>query len=235
MSKEEIRTRFDNETAAVYSQRDPAWLPEFAFAFDLVPRLVRPFARSGGRILDIGAGTGNLSRAVLRSIEGIHVTLMDFSGNMLAEVPRVLSEFPGKFAVINADFMTAGLGYREYTAVISSFAIHHCRGEGEYRNLYERISACLLRPGVFVSCDVVAGDTPWLSGENEEGWVTFLRAQGFRDLEVGKILSNYHVEDSPISLRRHMNLLHEAGFSAADVVWKKYNFGIYVGVMGEGG
>ncbi len=231
MSKEEIRERFDKETASVYSQRDPAWLPEFQFAFGLVPALVKRYTAPGARVLDIGAGTGNLSRTVLQAVEGINVTLMDFSQNMLAEVPNVLRDFSGRFDVVCADFMEADLGRKTYRAVVSSFAIHHCRGQKSYQSLYRRIARALERPGVFVCADVVAGDSGLLSEQNEAGWMDFLRAQGFGEPEARKILSNYHVEDSPISLRAHMSLLIKAGFTTADVLWKKHNFGVYAGIM----
>jgi ubiquinone/menaquinone biosynthesis C-methylase UbiE len=231
MSKEEIRGRFDKETASVYSRKDPAWLPEFRFATDTVARLVKPFAGNGGRVLDIGAGTGNLSRVILQDVEGASVTLMDFSKNMLSEVPNVLSAFAGRYDVKVGDFMEDGLGRGEFSAVVSSFAIHHCRGNGRYLDLYKKIAACLTRPGIFVCLDVVAGDGPFLSEENENGWASFLRDQGFPEQDIQRILSNYHVEDSPISVGSHMRLLSEAGFTVVDTAWKKFNFGIYLGIV----
>lgn len=65
MSREEVKKRFNNEIASVYSQRDPAWLTEFRYAFGLVPQLVEQFIRQFPRVLDLGADTGNLSRRIL--------------------------------------------------------------------------------------------------------------------------------------------------------------------------
>jgi hypothetical protein len=48
--------------------------------------------------------------------------------------------------------------------------------------------------------------------------------------EVERILSNYHVEDSPIDCGLHLTLLKEAGFSVADVIWKRCNFAVYAGL-----
>ncbi len=85
MTRQEIRDRFDAEVASRYSQRKPVWLMDFESVFALVPALVRPFVREGDTILDLGAGTGNLSRTVLEGIEGVRMTLMDFSANMLSD------------------------------------------------------------------------------------------------------------------------------------------------------
>lgn len=232
MSREEVKMRFNNEIAALYSQRDPAWLPEYSYAFGLAPQLVEPFIRQCPSILDLGAGTGNLSRAILEKIKSVHMTLMDYSQNMLDEVPKVLAEYQGRYNIINADFMEHELGRGKYAAVISSFAIHHCRGDSEYLNLYRKIFECLVRPGIFVCCDIVAGDNQSLSERNEREWVSYLRDQDFTEQEINRLLSNSRIEDSPLSLRKHIELLIQAGFNAADVIWKKANLAVYVGISG---
>ena len=82
---------------------------------------------------------------------------MDFSSNMLSAAPKVLSQFEGRFDTIVADFIEADLGTGIYSAIVSSFAIHHCRGNAEYAELYERIEKAIASTGIFVCCDVVAG------------------------------------------------------------------------------
>ena len=231
MSKEEIKSRFDNESAALYSRRDPAWLPDFRYAFGLIPELIRAFAPGAVKILDLGAGTGNLSRVILANLESAQVRLMDFSANMLAEAPKVLEAFPGRYEIVTSDFLGRALGSGEFDAVVSSFAIHHCRGEGQYLDLYKRIFDCLIQPGIFICCDVVSGENPFFSEYNENEWRTFLDERDFPSEQIDKILSNYHIEDSPLSIPNHLTLLKQAGFSRSDVVWKRANFAVYAGIV----
>lgn len=54
--------------------------------------------------------------------------------------------------------------------------------------------------------------------------------KSFSDEDIKKIFSNYHREDSPISIKRHLALLTQVGFTSVDVLWKIYNFSVYVGV-----
>ncbi len=233
MSRQEIKNRFNAEVASRYSQRKPVWLMDFESIFALVPALVRPFVREGDTILDLGAGTGNLSRTVLERIGGVRMTLMDFSANMLSEVSGVLADFPGRYETIAADFMDRDLGGGTYAAVVSSFAIHHCRGEEEYLGVYRKIHKSIKEAGIFVCCDVVSGGNGFLSGLNEEAWAAFLKTQELTSEEINKILSNCHIEDSPLPLWSHMRLLTEAGFTTVDVAWKRANFAVYVGVKGN--
>ena len=231
MSRAEIQGRFDKEVAALYSQRDPVWLPEFRQMFALVPELLKSRLKAGSLILDVGAGTGNLTRTVLEAIPGVKCVLMDFSANMLSAVPLVLKGFEGCFETQVADFIDADYGAALYDAIISSFAIHHCRGEAEYGALYQKLAKALKPDGIFVCCDVVAGADEALSQLNEKGWRDFLRTQGLEVAEVERILSNYHVEDSPLDLPSHLQLLKKAGFTTMDVVWKRNNFAVYVAIL----
>ncbi|MBA4385453.1 MAG: hypothetical protein C0410_12015 [Anaerolinea sp.] len=231
MSREEIQGRFDKEVAALYSQRDPVWLPEFRQMFALVPELLKPHLKANSLILDVGAGTGNLSRTVLEAIPDVSCVLMDFSANMLSAAPLVLAPFAGRFETLVADFIDADYGTAKYNAIISSFAIHHCRGSAEYAPLYQKFARALKPGGIFVCCDVVAGADDTLSQLNENGWRTFLKDQGLEVAEVERILSNYHVEDSPLDLPSHLQLLKDVGFTTVDVVWKRSNFAVYVAII----
>lgn len=230
MSRGEIKNRFDAEVASLYSQRKHAWLPEFEYAFNLIPSLLKRVGLKRGKILDIGAGTGNLSRTVLESIPDVTVTLLDFSHNMLSEAPTVLSGFDGRYDLQTGDFLEAPFPSAVFSAVISSFSIHHCRGESEYLQLYEKIFNTLAPSGIFACCDVVAGSNEHLSEMNEAEWRYFLTGQGFLSTDVEKILSNYHREDSPLSIPAHIDLLRKAGFTAADVIWKRANFAVYAAI-----
>mgnify|MGYP000886992318 CR=1 FL=1 len=233
LSREEIRDRFGRETASAYSQRDLIWMPEFRQMIGMIPELLRSRLPAHAIILDLGAGTGNLSRTVLEALPEVKIALMDFSENMLSEVPNVLTDFPGRYEILRDDFIEADFGVERYAAVISSFAIHHCRGEAEYSRLYGRLFKALQPGGIFVCCDVVAGADEVLTQLNEDGWRSLLRNENLSEKDIERILANYHIEDSPLDLGSHLRLLKEAGFSIVDVVWKRINFAVYTAIRAQ--
>jgi tRNA (cmo5U34)-methyltransferase len=227
LSREEVKARFDNEAAAVYSQGNPVYLPDFASAFALVIEALQIHLPASPWLLDLGAGTGNLSRRILAAIPGSHSTLVDFSPNMLDGAPVVLADYQARYDTICADFFEASFPDRHFDAVVSSFALHHARGDGEYLRLYRRIHGWLKPAGVFACCDVVNGDNAGWTAINENGWKNYLREVNFTEQEIARIFESYHVEDTPISLSKHLTLLQQAGFRHVDVLWKRYNFAVY--------
>jgi tRNA (cmo5U34)-methyltransferase len=231
MTNEEIRARFNAEVAEAYSQRKPIWLPEYDKVLGLVVKALEPHfaAKESVRVLDLGAGTGNLSRRVLKAFRNSQVTLVDFSQNMLDEVPNVLSTFPGRYEIRQADFWQMNAPAGGYDAVVSSFALHHGRGDAVYQSIYRNIHAWLKPGGIFACCDVVDGDTPELAALNMVGWRQYLTGK-LSPADVERMFSNYRREDSPISLRKHLSFLDMAGFEITDVLWKRFNFAVYVGI-----
>lgn len=230
MTREEVKKRFDNETAQAYSQRKPVWLPEHAHAFSLIAKAIKPFVYPGCKILDLGAGTGNLSRTVFESYPDSKITLVDFSANMLEQVPEVLTSYKSNFTTVLADIFQYRSEPGSYQNVISSFAIHHARGCDEYLDLYKKIFTWIKTPGMFICCDVVNGSDTGLSELNEQNWRNYLLENGLTGDDADKILANYHREDSPLSVFSHLELLKESGFQTVDVLWKKYNFCLYAGI-----
>jgi tRNA (cmo5U34)-methyltransferase len=95
--------------------------------------------------------------------------------------------------------------------------------------MYRRIHAWLKPGGIFACCDVVDGDTPELAALNLSGWRQYLTGK-LTPEHVERMFSNYRREDSPISLRKHLSYLAEAGFGATDILWKRFNFAVYVGI-----
>jgi tRNA (cmo5U34)-methyltransferase len=207
LTREEVKARFDHETAAVYSQDSPIYLPDFAAAFALVVESIQNNLPVSPRFLDLGAGTGNLSRRVLASIPNSHITLLDFSPNMLEGTAVVLADYQGRYETICGDFFEVGLPTQHFDAVISSFALHHGRSDDQYLRLYKRIYQTLKPGGIFTCCDVVNGDNAFWTSINENGWKAYLREVDFSEDQINSIFASYYVEDTTISLARHMALL----------------------------
>ena len=73
------------------------------------------------------------------------------------------------------------------------------------------------------------GDTFEFTALNALGWHRLLLESQTAEQAREGIVGTYQ-EDSPLSVRHHLQLLSAAGFQAADVLYKRDIFAIYAGV-----
>src|SRR3954468_16182178 len=114
-------------------------------------------ARPPQRVLDLGAGTGLLSEAVLAAHPEAHVTLLDGAAPMLDQARARLGARAGYVVGDLDEALPAG----SWDAGVSALAIHHVDDAGK-RALFGRVHDALEPGGVFVNAEQVAGPTAFL-------------------------------------------------------------------------
>jgi tRNA (cmo5U34)-methyltransferase len=117
-------------------------------------------AAAGGearRILDLGAGTGETSRAVLEHHPTAALVLMDESPEMLTAARIVLGDDLIEQAVVGD--LLGPLPDGPFDLVVSALAIHHLPGTAK-RDLFFRLRPVLGPPGRFVMADIVIPGDP---------------------------------------------------------------------------
>ncbi|MFH0917188.1 MAG: class I SAM-dependent methyltransferase [bacterium] len=192
----------------------------------LIVEVLREAAPGGGggpfRILELGAGTGTLSRLVLETFPGAELIAMDVSPVMLGECAGVLAPFGTRARLMEADFATADLG-SGYHAVVSRLAIHHL-SDGEKRSLFGRVAEALQPGGVFVSSDLIAGETEAETEAMLAEWREHMVSQGDDPAEWTQWLVGE--ADLPSPARSQVEWLLQAGFDEARTIWRRANFAI---------
>ena len=117
-----------------------------------------------------------------------------------------------------------------YDAVVSSLALHHLETDEDKSTFYEKIYAGLKAGGIFINADIVLAPTEQLQAEYMTQWKNFMCRHVSTDEVDNKWLPNYYAEDRPVSMTRHFQMMRDAGFTRMDVVWKYYNFAVYMAV-----
>ena len=228
---EKVKARFEHVNAPAYGEGMSAWVPDFEYAHELILTAIGLHLPNGGKVLDLGAGSGRFTKRILEYHNNFQVTLVDFSENMLDEAHNTLHELVGRYQIHCGDFFSAGVNFpsNSFDCVVSVFAICHGRNVEVYNNLYQRVCHWLKPGGCFICYDHVLGDTEKFTLLNVVGWKQFMDLCWSADRVRDAIVSTYQ-EDSPLSLQRHIRLLSDAGFGAVDVLYKKDIFAIYAGV-----
>jgi tRNA (cmo5U34)-methyltransferase len=230
-SAHDIKARFEAEPAAVYGTDMAAWIPDFAYAHQLLLESIALHLPPNSSGLELGAGSGRVSKLLLKRFADLHLTLVDISANMLGEATKQIAPYADRSQTIVHDIFDPDLDFpaHSFDCVVSVFAICHAQGMDVYEHLYRRISHWLKPQGYFVCYDHVRGDTFELTALNALGWHRLLSASQTAEQAQEGIVGTYQ-EDSPLSVRQHMQLLSAAGFQAVDVLYKRDIFAIYAGV-----
>jgi tRNA (cmo5U34)-methyltransferase len=175
------------------------------------------------RVLDLGAGTGLLSRHVREAHPGVHLTLTDGAPAMLERARTLLGDEDADFVVADlADALPAG----EWDAVVSGLAIHHLPDDGK-RALFARVHDALRAGGVFVNAEQVAGPTPFFTDLYARWHEREARAAGSDDAEWAGAEERMRY-DRCVSVEDQLAWLREAGFTDADCLFKHHRFAVIV-------
>lgn len=193
-----------------------------------------PFATNDAfTFVDLGAGTGAASAAVLARYPAATAVLADFSPQMMAQGPRALNGYEGRYRYVELDLSTGRWPDElrgDMEAAISSLCVHHLPDERKGRLFAEICER--LRPGAwYFNYDPVAAESPSVQA-------TWQRVQDARDPEAANRRAHRtpaeharwenHVRHITL-LAPQLDLLRAAGFDGVDVYWKELDHVIYGG------
>jgi len=178
------------------------------------------------KIIDLGCGTGNITKAVKERYPDASVACLDLAQNMIEMAKAKLKKYRG------IEYWIGDIRKYDYSnkpdAVISSLVLHHLDKKGK-REFYQKIFNVLSKGGVFYTADFVLPPSSYLSKAYTEQWKKFMR-KSFSSGQINDILTKHKEEDKPAELIFEIELLREVGFRDVEVVWKNYNFAVYGGV-----
>ncbi|MBB6174734.1 tRNA (cmo5U34)-methyltransferase [Nocardiopsis mwathae] len=171
------------------------------------------------RVLDLGAGTGLLSAAIVQEIPDAEIVMLDRSEAMLAQATA-------RFAAVVGD-LTDPLPEGRFDAVVSALAIHHLPHGGK-RDLFGRVLRQLDEGGVFVNVEQVLAPTDRLErmyDEQHERHVQESRTPA-EEWAAGRERMKF---DIPIDVATQLQWLRDAGFAEVDCLAKDWRFATYAG------
>ena len=167
-------------------------------------------------VLDLGAGTGALSEALLAHPSVGRVELLDVDPEMLDQARARLADAGDRVR------FTEGSYYDPLPAcdgVCASLSLHHIPTLQEKRALYQRVHAALRPGGVFANADVM---TPAEGPERDaeyRAWVDHNVEQGIPEPQVWQNLESWAEEDTYFPVESELAALRDVGFEA-DCVWR---------------
>ncbi|MFX1396735.1 MAG: GNAT family N-acetyltransferase [Promethearchaeota archaeon] len=224
--EEKIKDHFEN-ISHDYDELTPKLIPYYnEMLISLINSI--PFEKQEQiKIVDLGCGTGNLSKLIKTRFPNSRLTCIDISQNMIELAKEKLSEYNNVEFLIN-DFNTLSFT-TQYDVIVSSLAIHHLNTDEDKIEFYTKIYEALNQGGAFYNMDVIQGSSDYLNKIYVEEWKEFLKRSFFLDI-INNILENQRKEDNPAILVNQLKWLEKIGFKSTDVICKCYYFAVYGGV-----
>jgi SAM-dependent methyltransferase len=183
--------------------------------------------------LDLGAGTGAASSAVLSEYPNANAILAEYSPLMVAEGEKALARFAGRYRYVefdmNASEWPASLPV-PLDAAISALSIHHLP-DARKRSIFREIRERLKPGGWYINYDPVRAPDPTMEAvwervndryDPQGPWKRAHRT------EMEQARYENHVRYM-IPLEPQLQWLRDAGFQNIDVFWKRLDWVIYGG------
>jgi tRNA (cmo5U34)-methyltransferase len=176
-------------------------------------------------IVELGAGSGLFSAMLRAAFPEAHLTLIDFSENMLALARGRLGSDP-HITFSLADYTAEPLPPHS-DAIVSSLSIHHLEDDRK-RALLDPIFTALQSGGLFINADHIAGPTPELEETYQLRWLADVRADGATEQQIADSLYRQQ-EDRRTPVTTQLAWLREAGFTNVDCWYKHSSFAVMSG------
>jgi tRNA (cmo5U34)-methyltransferase len=176
------------------------------------------------RVLDLGAGTGLLSARIAEAFPDTEFELLDGSEPMLAEARVRLGD---AVAAVHVADMVDDLPHGPFDAIVSALAIHHL-ADADKQRLFSRVQQALVPGGVFVNAEQVAGPTEAITAIYTATWERDCRALGATDEELHDAYERMR-HDNCADVESQLTWQRQAGFSAADCVYKSWRQAVLAG------
>ncbi len=186
-------------------------------------RALRPAAP--GLIIDLGAGTGALSEAILDSVGDAVLELIDVDPEMLNQARTRLARFGDRARFTEGSFLEPLPRCRGAAA---SLSLHHIPAMDAKRELYGRVFEALEPGGVFVNADATMPREPTAQEATWRGWADHLVSHGIDEQRAFAHFEEWSEEDTYFALEEELSAVASAGF-AAECVWSEVGITVVVG------
>jgi tRNA (cmo5U34)-methyltransferase len=175
-------------------------------------------ARADAQVLELGGGTGALSRAVLDGLPGARVTVLDVDADMLAEARRRLAGFGDRVSFEQASFLDP---LPVADAIVASLALHHVHDLEAKTALYRAIYDALSPRGVFLNLDAAVTEGAQLNGLVFDRAAERMGDHGISDAEARGHFASWAEEDRYFPLDAELGALRGAGFDEVECFWRR--------------
>jgi len=173
-------------------------------------------AEAPAHVIDLGAGTGALSEALLKHDSVGTVELLDVDPEMLEQARTRLTVMGDRVRFTLGSYADP---LPSCDAACASLSLHHVPDLDDKQAVYTRIHAALPPGGVFVSADVMMPPEGPERDAEYRAWIDHNVGQGIPEAQAWDNFALWAEEDTYYPVETELEMLAEVGFTAR-CIWR---------------
>ncbi|MDR1760456.1 MAG: class I SAM-dependent methyltransferase [Fibrobacter sp.] len=225
MDTNQITERF-NQIAKKYDEQRRLFIPCFDDYYGFGVSFVKSVKKEARRILDLGAGTGLLTKYLFDLYPDADYTLADVSEKML-EVSRERFAGLSHFDFLILDY-SKELPEGRFDLIVSALSIHHLEDEDKlslYANIYDKLTD----GGYFLNLDQFNASSPAMNELYNNFWYESIEASGISPEAKASWLQRKTL-DRENTIDESKSLLAKAGFKNVECIYNYLKFGVLLAI-----
>jgi tRNA (cmo5U34)-methyltransferase len=169
-------------------------------------------------IIDFGIGTGLELEEIFKRFPNVEITGIDIAENMLQLLKKRYSN--KSINLYCGNYLEYNFGNNSYDVALSVMTFHHYKHEEKIK-LYKKIYDYIKHNGIYIECDYMLSEHEF---DNAQEMEDFYFSEYERLKKEQGIIDNreYHY-DIPCTVSNQMKLLHKAGFTNVQEIWRRKN------------
>lgn len=172
-----------------------------------------PPSQSELKILSLGTDPGFELDSLLQRVPQARLTCLDVSGKMLERLQQRLAETAGQMETIQASYVNYPIPEESFDLIVSSKTVHHLLDDVKV-GLFQAIRQGLSQDGLYLELDDVCTKENMVALRQNFEQQAGVKEGG----DQGEWNQNINV-----TVERELELLQQAGFSAARSPWSQLN------------
>ncbi len=222
---------FDSLTAD-YEASIARCVPRYAEMLATLLKYIPASQEHPQSILELGAGTGNLSRRLAQQYPDAELHLLDISEASLDCSVQRLSAIGCNMDNVHRccqDMREYSFPLAQFDVVISTISIHHLNS-AEKRELFAACYQTLRPGGVFTFSDQFSAETDEMYQKHMSTWHDYAMASGASNDEWQMWMDHQEKHDYHDPLPQQLEWLQHAGFQHVDCPWRYALWSIVQGI-----
>lgn len=207
-----------------YTQKIKRWVPFYEEMLNGVLTGLPP-GFTPERILDLGAGNGNLSALLWEQYPHAHITLLDASPEMLRICQDRFADRTAQFSLMESFFQAADFPAQSFDLIVAGLALHHLDST-EKQVIFSQLFTWLRPGGWLMEFDLFASKRePDYVQTVLADWEHKAKALGTPEDEWTYLMDHHAEYDKPDHATDQITWMEAAGFQDATFVWRDVYWG----------